>query len=136
VHETDQQSWKGWLWTSAGWNRQGMMDLSVFGRDRQMKKAVFIDTNLWSLMAWIQTKAGANQPIVVTSVYRDPQRPGESDVARNRHAQGRAIDFRAPNLDYDALRNYARSLGVGGVGAYANKSHIHMDTGPYRSWNS
>jgi uncharacterized protein YcbK (DUF882 family) len=47
---------------------------------------------------------------------------------------GRAIDVRITDFSTVKLRDYALSLGRGGVGYYAGSNFVHVDTGRVRSW--
>ena len=57
------------------------------------------------------------------------------NVAKNSlHIKGQAIDFAIDNLPHKKLNNIAKEHAFGGLGVYDN--FIHIDSGPFRRWNS
>ena len=56
-------------------------------------------------------------------------------VARNsHHTLGEAVDFRLPGISTRKVRDWARSIGLGGVGYYPSSGFIHVDVGKVRTW--
>lgn len=80
---------------------------------------------------------------------RDPngntagRRRGTSDpndnphVENSQHLKGRAFDVQVQGWDDNQKKQFlamARAAGFGGVGFYGDDGHLHIDTGPTRSW--
>ena len=79
--------------------------------------------------------------IEIVSGFRAPKynlmlRKKGRQVARNsQHTHGKAVDFRLKGVSTKRLRDWARSLRLGGVGYYTSSRFIHVDTGPVRTWS-
>jgi hypothetical protein len=54
-------------------------------------------------------------------------RPSNDPRAGSRHAHARAIDYRLAGISREALRDFAYTLPLAGVGYYPNSVFIHMD---------
>ena len=72
----------------------------------------------------------------IRSGYRTPQ------VNRRVHGAGDSLHIRASAVDLGvprgrlaAVAETALSLGRGGVGVYARRAFVHLDTGSVRSWS-
>ena len=78
--------------------------------------------------------------IDIVSGYRAPKynlqlRKKGHEVARDsQHTYGHAVDFRLPGVATTTLRDWARSLRLGGVGYYPESAFVHTDVGPVRYW--
>jgi uncharacterized protein YcbK (DUF882 family) len=78
--------------------------------------------------------------IEIVSGFRAPKynlmlRKKGHEVAReSQHTMGHAVDFRLPGVDAKQLRNYVRTLHVGGVGYYPESQFVHADVGKIRYW--
>jgi uncharacterized protein YcbK (DUF882 family) len=76
----------------------------------------------------------------IISAFRSPKynlllRKKGRYIARNsQHTVGHAVDFRLPGVTTERLRDWARRLGMGGVGYYPGDAFVHIDTGPVRFW--
>ena len=78
----------------------------------------------------------------VTSGYRSPETNAKL-VKTNRqaaresfHIRGQAIDFHVPSLPGGTLAEIAKTMQRGGVAFYPSSGHIHLDTGPVRTWKT
>jgi uncharacterized protein YcbK (DUF882 family) len=116
--------------------------LSHFLRDWRQDAVAPIDPRVLDVLALIQNAAGTNRPLAVLSAYRTPATNAilarsNPDVARNSyHMRGQAIDLTLAGIATASLRDYALSLGLGGVGYYPAHGFIHVDSGPVRYWQS
>ncbi|HUH02260.1 MAG TPA: DUF882 domain-containing protein [Kofleriaceae bacterium] len=78
--------------------------------------------------------------IVVVSAFRSPKynlmlRKKGREVSRNsQHTHGKALDFRLDGVSATKLRDWARNLGLGGVGYYGKSAFVHVDTAAVRYW--
>jgi uncharacterized protein YcbK (DUF882 family) len=56
-------------------------------------------------------------------------------VAKNSlHVKGKAMDVRLTDVDTTTLRDFARTLEMGGVGFYMKSDFVHIDVGRVRYW--
>jgi uncharacterized protein YcbK (DUF882 family) len=95
------------------------------------------------LIDQLHTLAGCletSDPFHVISGYRSAdtnaalRRAGHGAAKRSYHLSGQAVDVRLPCIEYTALHRAARDLHAGGVGDYAGRGFVHLDTGPVRTW--
>jgi uncharacterized protein YcbK (DUF882 family) len=76
----------------------------------------------------------------VVSGFRAPKynlslRKKGREVARDsQHTLGHAVDFRIPGIATTRLRDWLRSLRLGGVGYYPESQFVHADVGKIRTW--
>lgn len=98
-----------------------------------------ISLKLVELIDHLQDHFGAGE-VRVVSGYRSPEYNAALKRKMRRvahdslHMRGWAMDIQFPEVGKQALGDYARSLGSGGVGVYASSSFVHIDVGPVRSW--
>lgn len=52
------------------------------------------------------------------------------------HIEGQAIDIHIDEVTDEALRDYSKGLGLGGVGYYPNHNFVHIDSGPVKYWSA
>jgi len=78
--------------------------------------------------------------IVVVSGYRSPKynlmlrKKGHQVSRKSQHKRGKALDFRIDGVTAARLRDWIRSLHMGGVGYYSQSGFVHMDTAGVRYW--
>ncbi len=110
-------------------------------RDHYNDTVGAIDPQLLDLLHLVQQRLGDKRPYQVVSGYRSPQtnrmlREHSSGVAKHSlHMEGRAVDIHLPHGDLERLLLAARNLHGGGIGFYPTAQFIHLDTGPFRTWN-
>ncbi|WP_241294516.1 YcbK family protein [Burkholderia stabilis] len=90
---------------------------------------------LCGVYGWF-AQAGMERPIVVTSGYRTnvTNRATEGAARNSMHLVGRAADIRVPDVPTDYLARLGMYLRGGGVGYYATKHFVHVDSGRLRTW--
>jgi hypothetical protein len=130
------------------WNREALPLLAgrpykrrfqLFLRDHYTKQSTQADTRLVGVLAAAAIKFRASR-IEVVSGYRSPKynlmlrKKGHQVARESQHMQGTAVDFRIWGVATEALREFVRSLRVGGVGYYPRTRFIHADTGKVRYW--
>lgn len=116
--------------------------LNWFLRDWRRNEATKMDPLLFDLVHEVYMRSGAKEPIHVHSGYRskktnDALRKRSTGVARNsQHIQGKAMDFRIPDVKPSELREIAMKLQVGGVGYYPRSASpfVHLDVSGVRHW--
>lgn len=76
----------------------------------------------------------------IVSGFRAPKynlilrKKGRRVARQSEHTFGHAVDFRLPGVTTERLRNWARTLRLGGVGYYRDDKFVHVDIGPVRYW--
>jgi uncharacterized protein YcbK (DUF882 family) len=76
----------------------------------------------------------------IVSAFRAPKynlilrKKGRRVARQSEHTFGHAVDFRLPGVTTERLRNWARTLRLGGVGYYRDDKFVHVDIGPVRYW--
>lgn len=76
----------------------------------------------------------------IVSGFRAPKynlilrKKGRRVARQSEHTFGHAVDFRLPGVTTERLRNWARTLRLGGVGYYRDDKFVHVDIGPIRYW--
>ena len=76
----------------------------------------------------------------IVSGFRAPKynlmlrKKGRRVARQSEHTFGHAVDFRLPGVTTERLRNWARTLRLGGVGYYRDDKFVHVDVGPVRYW--
>ena len=117
--------------------------LDYFLRDWRENKTIKMNKRVVDILLRISERSlGDNNSLAVriTSGYRTRKtnsylRRFSKNVAKNSlHIKGQAIDFAIDNLPHKKLNNIAKEHAFGGLGVYDN--FIHIDSGPFRRWNS
>lgn len=78
--------------------------------------------------------------IKLVSAYRSPtrnsvmRRSGRRVANNSLHMSGMAADIEIVGVPSYKVRNFAYSLGAGGVGYYRRRSFVHVDIGQTRTW--
>ena len=114
--------------------------LNRFLRDFRTGDVHPIDPQLLNILYGIRAKSGSRGVIEIISGYRSPKtnsilRAKSMGVAqKSLHMKGQALDIRLSDLKTRDLRDVAVSLGLGGVGYYAESDFVHIDTGRFRTW--
>jgi hypothetical protein len=130
------------------WNHEAMPLLTgqpykrrfqLFLRDHYTKESTQADARLVGVLAAAAIKFRASR-VEVVSGYRSPKynlmlrKKGHQVARESQHMQGTAVDFRIYGVATEALREFVRSLRLGGVGYYPRTRFIHADTGKVRYW--
>lgn len=127
-------------WADGKYDTSSLSEINHILRDHRANEVYEIDASLIDLLHALQVTTGSKAPFHIISAYRSPQtneklRQQTNGVAkRSLHMQGKAIDFRLPDVELRHLRDAAISLEAGGVGFYAKSNFIHVDIGKPRSW--
>lgn len=118
--------------------RHGLEELNRLLRCRLTGDATEMSLKLIELIDNIEDHFGGRQ-VEVISGYRSPTlnsmlRSGGHRVAgKSLHMAGLAMDIKMQGVPLEKIRDYARSLKVGGVGYYSGQ-FVHIDVGPVRYW--
>jgi uncharacterized protein YcbK (DUF882 family) len=98
-----------------------------------------IDGRLFGVLIKAATKFRVAR-VDIVSGFRAPKynlilrKKGRRVARQSEHTLGHAVDFRLPGVTTERLRNWARTLRLGGVGYYRNDKFVHVDIGPVRYW--
>lgn len=108
-------------------------------RDIHVGQHVQMDTRLIAIMDWVQrylAQYGYTEPLHVLSGYRSPRTNAaiEGAAKNSQHLHGKALDLRIPGLSANYFGQLLAWLSQGGVGTYADRGFVHVDTGRLRQW--
>jgi len=117
---------------------------SYLMRDVRTADGMMIDPLLLDFMSELRASLGLapQAVVVVTSGFRAPQtnaalRRQSGQVAENSyHMRGQAADIKIPGRDPRDVASMAMKLRRGGVAYYPRSGHVHIDTGPVRTWKA
>jgi len=130
------------------WNRESLPlivgqpykhPFQLFLRDHYTKQSTQADTRLAFVLAAAAIRFRAPR-IDIVSGFRSPKynlmlrKKGHQVARESQHVQGTAVDFRIRGVETETLREFVRSLRMGGVGYYPRTRFIHADTGKIRYW--
>lgn len=97
-----------------------------------------IDIRVIDLLCDIKDDIGTDKKVLIISGYRSHayneylRKAGRGVACNSLHLQGRAIDFRIPDVDIRKVTLLAKSFQTGGVGKYPD--FVHIDDGRVRYW--
>lgn len=117
---------------------------SYIMRDPRSPEGPMIDPALLDFMAALRNRLGLppQAVIVITSGYRSPttnaelQRRSRHAADNSYHVRGMAADIKIPGVPGAKVAEAALALKRGGVAYYPNNEHVHLDTGPVRTWST
>lgn len=121
------------------YNPEGLKEVSEIMRSHGDEKTHQIDLRLIELLASIQEHFGA-ETVEIISGYRSPSYnsslidSGRGAARESMHKLGLAADIHIDEVDEQALFDYVKKLGIGGVGIYTRYNFVHVDLGPSRAW--
>ena len=86
---------------------------------------------LWRVAS--QTRLGPE--LTIHSGYRTPEiNRAVNGAGDSQHLRAAALDVEVPTGRVPAVAEAALRLAAGGVGVYARRQFIHLDSGPVRHW--
>lgn len=111
-------------------------EFNWFARDHRENVATDMDPKLLDMLHAISSKLGIDPVFAVLSGYRTEKtnrrlrkKNPESVAVNSYHVKGQALDItNYHGISPNQLAQAARSLNLGGVGAY--RRFVHIDTGP------
>lgn len=143
VHPASGESVSTTYWRSpGGYDPQAMAELSTLFRDRRSGLAAPVDPALVDTLVELRQRVGMPEgaPIHLTSGYRSAATNASlarsnPNVAENSyHIRGQAADIRIPGVPPERLAEAAAGMRRGGYALYPHTGHVHVDTGPFRTW--
>ena len=117
----------------------GMKKIEALFRSRDSDSTLPIDPRLAEFLDRIEDHFQVRQ-VEVISGYRSIlfnrglKEAGHTVANESFHTKGMAADIHLNEITEEAVRDYAQSLGLGGVGFYPSLHMVHVDVGPVRTW--
>lgn len=112
-----------------------LADLSVVLADSRTGAVHPFDPQVIDILWAVGQRARLQGEFVVFSGYRTAESNAIVCGAGNsQHLRGGALDVCAPSRQLADLGDAALALGRGGVGVYAQRGFVHLDSGPVRHW--
>lgn len=143
VHPASGESVSTTYWRpSGGYDPRAMAELSSLFRDRRTGQAAPVDPGLIDTLTELRERLDLPEsaPIHLTSGYRSAATNASlarssPNVAENSyHIRGQAADIRIPGVAPERLAEAAAAMRRGGYALYPHTGHVHVDTGPFRTW--
>jgi uncharacterized protein YcbK (DUF882 family) len=123
----------------------GLLQASIMMRDINSNNIVPTDPSLLDFLVRVRGKLRLEPrtPFIITSAYRDPttnkrlrQLTGGKAAENSYHLKGMAVDIKINGVDGENIADAAKSLKLGGVAYYPSSDHVHIDSGPARTWRA
>ncbi|MDO9712345.1 YcbK family protein [Paracraurococcus lichenis] len=112
-----------------------MADLSQVLADSRTHAVMPFDPMAIEVLWEVARRARLAGPLTILSGYRTPETNrfvhGAGD---SQHLRAGAVDVLLPAEQVAGFGEQALKLGRGGVGIYARRSFVHLDSGPVRAW--
>ncbi len=126
------------------YDSSALRKLNHLMRDRKTGQVATIDPVLFDFMVAVRNRLilPQTQTIEITSGYRSQstnnalREQGIQAARGSLHLEGRAADLRFTGISNKAVAEVAKTIYAGGVAWYASSNHVHLDTGPARSWQA
>jgi len=125
---------------SGRYDQSALQDINYVLRCYHSDQVCQMDVQLLEYLNKIVSLVGQGKEVRVFSAYRSPAynnllvRLGRGAVPKSLHTTGQAMDIAIPGVRLSQVRRTAQMLKLGGVGNYARRGFIHLDTGPVRYW--
>jgi uncharacterized protein YcbK (DUF882 family) len=118
---------------------EGLKEAEKLFRSRDSEALLPIDPKLLEIIDVIEDHFGVRQVEVIsgyrsTAFNKELKATGHAVANESYHTKGMAADIHLDEIDEKTLRDYALSLGQGGVGYYGSLDFVHVDAGPVRTW--
>lgn len=123
----------------------GLLQASIMMRDINTNNIVPADPKLLDFLVRVRGKLQLEPrtPFIITSAYRDPktnarlrQLTNGKAAENSYHLKGMAVDIKINGVDGEDIAEAAKSLKLGGVAYYPSSDHVHIDSGPPRTWQA
>ncbi len=140
VYHTQQFAQFDYLDENGVWNDSVYNQINTYLRSYNDNQIHPIDKRLIELADHLQDHFEV-ETVEVISGYRSPafnkslKESGHNVAEESYHTKGMALDIHLDDIRESDLRDYLKTLGLGGVGYYGNKLMVHMDFGPVREWS-
>ncbi|MCW2235509.1 DUF882 domain-containing protein [Azospirillum canadense] len=129
-------------WRPDGYDRAAMQQISALFRDRRTGETIPVDPALVDMLVELRQRCGApaDTPIYLTSGFRSQAtnaalaRSNGNVAEHSYHMRAQAADIYMPGVAPRGLADEAAAMQRGGYALYAHTGHVHVDTGPFRTW--
>jgi len=129
-------------WRTDGYDPAALQDISYLFRDRRTGEIAPVDPSLVDMLVELRQRCGAepDTPIHITSGYRSPttnvalSRTNGNVAENSYHLRGQAADIYIPGVAPRRIAEEAAAMQRGGYALYPHTGHVHVDTGPFRTW--
>ncbi|MBO6782300.1 MAG: DUF882 domain-containing protein [Alphaproteobacteria bacterium] len=128
------------FWADGDYVPDALDEINRHLRDHRTGEVYPINPKLMDLLHALRRKLDTGAEFRVISGYRSPKTNAKlasksGGVARKSlHMKGMAIDIRVPDRSTAQIHKAAKSLKLGGVGAYYKSAFVHVDVGRVRYW--
>lgn len=124
------------------YDQRAMEQVAELFKDRRTGDVHPVDPKLLDLLVTVRERLGLgpSTTFVVTSGYRSPitnaslSRQSPNVAENSYHLRGQAVDFHIPGVSSERIAEAAGALALGGYAWYPHTGHVHLDTGPVRTW--
>lgn len=128
-----------YLNSDGSFNEKGYLAACQLLRDVRAGQAAYMSPDLLDTLCVMQRwlrHHGHRGDIYVNSGYRTAKTNSGLEGAKKNsyHLKGMAADITIPGIPTKVITNMAIMLEKGGVGFYASKNFVHIDTGRLRHW--
>lgn len=125
-----------------GYDRAALQQISALFRDRRTGETIPVDPALVDMLVELRQRCGApaDTPIYLTSGFRSQAtnaalaRSNGNVAEHSYHMRAQAADIYIPGVAPRRLADEAAAMQRGGYALYAHTGHVHVDTGPFRTW--
>lgn len=129
-------------WRGDGYDRAALQDISTLFRDRRSGEIAQVDPALVDMLVELRDRCGApaDTPIHITSGYRSQAtnvalaRTNPYVAENSYHLRAQAADIYIPGVAPRRIADEAEAMQRGGYAMYPHSGHVHVDTGPFRTW--
>ncbi|MBP2311576.1 YcbK family protein [Azospirillum soli] len=129
-------------WRGDGYDHAALQEISTLFRDRRSGEIAPVDPALVDMLVELRERCGApaDTPVHITSGYRSQTTNvalarSNPYVAENSfHLRGQAADIYIPGVLPRRIADEAAAMQRGGYALYPHSGHVHVDTGPFRTW--
>ncbi len=127
---------------SDGYDREALQQIATLFRDRRNGEVLPVDPALVDMLVELRERCGASPdtPIHITSGFRSQAtnvalaRTNPNVAEQSYHMRGQAADIYIPGVAPRRIADEAAAMQRGGYAMYAHTGHVHVDTGPFRTW--
>lgn len=129
-------------WADGEYIDSSLEEINYLLRDHRSKEIRPIDVGLIERLYIVNSQFGDNNWVEVLSGYRSPEsnralrRRSGKVASKSLHIEGRAVDIRIRGVKAEDIRDAALDLRLGGVGYYAKRHFVHIDSGAVRYWRA
>ena len=112
-----------------------MAELSQVLADTRTGAVHPFDPRALDVLWQVARRAQLGGEMLILSGYRTPESNAIAEgAADSQHLRAGALDVHLPAAQITGFGETALAAGLGGVGIYARRGFVHLDSGPVRRW--